>query len=144
MMDDMGTSVVDSGTPQAGRATERDLRTISSIGIIGAGQMGHGIAHVCALAGYRVVLNDLDAERVEKAISIIDRNLTRQVAKKRISEEDRAESLARLSYGPTYDELGDVDLVIEAATEDETVKRKIFTELCSHLSSDALLATNTS
>ena len=144
MMDDMGTSVVDGGTPQTGRAAERELRSIASIGIIGAGQMGHGIAHVCALAGYRVALNDLDEERVHKAISTIDRNLTRQVSRKRISEDERAESLARISYAPTFDELGEVDLIIEAATEDENVKRKIFTELCSHLSSDALLATNTS
>jgi 3-hydroxybutyryl-CoA dehydrogenase len=123
---------------------ESDMAPISKIGIIGAGQMGSGIAHVVALHGYDVALHDIAKERVEQALGIIDKNLSRQVASGKISEEERQKALARIAYADTLAGLGDADLVIEAATEDETVKRKIFVALCPFLSPDAIVATNTS
>jgi 3-hydroxybutyryl-CoA dehydrogenase len=121
-----------------------DMAPISKIGIIGAGQMGGGIAHVVALSGYDVALHDIAKERVEQALAIIDKNLTRQVASGKISEDEKQKALARISFAETMQGLGDADLVIEAATEDETVKRKIFVALCPFLKSDAIVATNTS
>ena len=123
---------------------ENDMTPIRKIGIIGSGQMGNGIAHVIALAGYDVVLTDLTKEKVDKAIELIDRNLTRQVASGKITEEERKQALARITYAENYQGLSDVDLVIEAATEDETVKRKIFVALCPFLKPEAIIATNTS
>ena len=123
---------------------ENDMTPIRKIGIIGSGQMGNGIAHVIALAGYDVVLTDLTKEKVDKAIELIDRNLTRQVASGKITEEDRKQALARITYAENYQGLSDADLVIEAATEDETVKRKIFVALCPFLKPEAIVATNTS
>jgi 3-hydroxybutyryl-CoA dehydrogenase len=123
---------------------ENEMQPIRKIGIIGTGQMGNGIAHVIALSGYEVVLNDLAKEKVDKALELINRNLTRQVASGKISDEDRQQALARISYAETYAGFADVDLVIEAATEDETVKRKIFVALCQFLKPEAILATNTS
>jgi 3-hydroxybutyryl-CoA dehydrogenase len=123
---------------------ENDMTPIRKIGIIGSGQMGNGIAHVIALSGYEVVLNDLTKEKVDKALELIDRNLTRQVASGKITEEERKQALSRISYAETFQGLSDVDLVIEAATEDETVKRKIFVALCPFLKPDAIVATNTS
>jgi len=123
---------------------ENDMTPIRKIGIIGSGQMGNGIAHVIALAGYDVVLTDLTKEKVDKAIELIDRNLTRQVASGKITEEERKQALARITYAENYQGLSDVDLVIEAATEDETVKRKIFVALCPFLKPEAIVATNTS
>jgi len=120
------------------------MTAIRKIGIIGSGQMGNGIAHVIALAGYDVWLNDLSKEKVEKAIEIIDKNLARQAASGKITEDDRKRALARIRYAETYQGLADADLVIEAATEDETVKRKIFVALCPFLKPDAIVATNTS
>ncbi|MGH6825900.1 3-hydroxybutyryl-CoA dehydrogenase [Methyloceanibacter sp.] len=120
------------------------MTPIRKIGIIGSGQMGNGIAHVIALAGYEVVLNDLTKEKVDKALELIDKNLTRQVASGRITEEERKQTLSRISYAENFQGLSDVDLVIEAATEDETVKRKIFVALCPFLKSEAVIATNTS
>jgi len=117
---------------------------IRKIGIIGSGQMGNGIAHVIALSGYEVILNDLSKEKVDKALEIIDKNLTRQVASGKITEEDKSQALSRISYAETFQGFADADLVIEAATEDETVKRKIFVALCSFLKPDAIVATNTS
>src|SRR3974390_1454190 len=131
--------LADRASPQ-----ENDMTPIRKIGIIGSGQMGNGIAHVVALAGYDVVLNDLSKEKVDKAMEIIDKNLARQVASGKITEEDRKQALDRISYAETYQDLADADLVIEAATEDETVKRKIFVALCPFLKSDAIVATNTS
>ena len=120
------------------------MTPIRNIGIIGTGQMGNGIAHVIALAGYEVMLNDLSKDKVDRALEIIDRNLTRQVASGKIAEEDRRQALARISYAETFKGFGDADLVIEAATEDETVKRKIFVALCPFLKPAATVATNTS
>ncbi len=117
---------------------------IQSIGVIGAGQMGNGIAHVCALAGYSVLLNDLEADRIKAGMATINGNMARQVGKKAISEDDRKNALARIKPAEKYDAFSGCDLVIETATEKEEVKRKIFGELCSSLKSDAILATNTS
>jgi 3-hydroxybutyryl-CoA dehydrogenase len=118
--------------------------TIQNIGIIGAGQMGSGIAHVCALAGYSVLLNDLSADRIKAGMATINGNMARQVGKKAISEEDRKSALSRIKPAEKYDGLSGCDLVIETATEKEEVKRKIFSDLCASLKSDAIIATNTS
>ena len=117
---------------------------IKTIGIVGAGQMGSGIAHVCAAAGLAVRLNDRDPERIDTGIASIDANLARQVQKGTIGEGDRREAIARIAVARSYDDLGPCDLVIEAATEDEATKRKIFQSLCPALRPDALVATNTS
>ena len=117
---------------------------ITSIGVIGAGQMGNGIAHVSALAGYEVFIHDLAEERVRKGLATIDGNLSRQVHSGRITEEARKAALARVKPAFGVDALGDCDLVIEAATEDESVKRKIFAGVCPALKPEAMLATNTS
>ena len=117
---------------------------IQSIGVIGAGQMGNGIAHVCALAGYSVLLNDISADRIKAGMATINGNMARQVGKKAISEDDRKNALARIKPAEKYDAFSGCDLVIETATEKEDVKRKILGELCSSLKSDAILATNTS
>jgi 3-hydroxybutyryl-CoA dehydrogenase len=120
------------------------MAKIQSIGVIGAGQMGNGIAHVCALAGYSVLLNDLSADRIKAGMATINGNMARQVSKKAISDDDRKNALARIKPAEKYDAFSGCDLVIESATEKEDVKRKIFGELCSSLKSDAILATNTS
>ncbi|MGA9000514.1 MAG: 3-hydroxybutyryl-CoA dehydrogenase [Pseudolabrys sp.] len=117
---------------------------IQSVGVIGAGQMGNGIAHVCALAGYSVMLNDLSADRIKAGMATINGNMARQVGKKAISEDDRKSALGRIKPAEKYDALSGCDLVIETATEKEDVKRKIFSDLCASLKSDAILATNTS
>jgi len=117
---------------------------LEKVGVIGAGQMGNGIAHVCALAGYKVLLNDISEDRIRAGLATIDGNLARQVSSHRISEDDRKEAIARIEPGATLEALADVDLVIETVTENETVKRKIFAELCPALKPEAILATNTS
>jgi len=117
---------------------------IKSVGVIGAGQMGNGIAHVCALAGYTVMLNDLSPDRIKSAMATINGNMAKQVGKKAISEDDRKSALARIKPAEKYDALGGCDLVIETATEKEDVKRKIFADLCASLKPDAIIATNTS
>ena len=120
------------------------MAKIQSVGVIGAGQMGNGIAHVCALAGYSVLLNDISADRIKAGMATINGNMARQVGKKAISEDDRKNALARIKPAEKYDAFSGCDLVIETATEKEDVKRKIFGELCASLKSDAILATNTS
>ncbi len=117
---------------------------IEKIGVIGAGQMGSGIAHVCAMAGYDVKLLDVNAEQLKKALALIDRNITRQVAKGKVTEAEKSAALARIQTSSDYKIFGDSDLVIEAATEDEQVKRKIFQLLCPCLRPDAYVASNTS
>jgi 3-hydroxybutyryl-CoA dehydrogenase len=117
---------------------------IQKIGVIGAGQMGSGIAHVCSLAGMDVVFNDVDPERARAGVALIDGNMQRQAAKGAISEADRKAALDRIKIVEDYQGLGDCDLVIEAATEDEQVKRKIYSELCRTLKPSAMVATNTS
>ena len=97
---------------------ENDMTPIRKIGIIGSGQMGNGIAHVIALSGYDVVLNDLTKEKVDEALETIDKNLTRQVASGKITDEDRKQALSRIRYAESYRGLSDADVVIEAATED--------------------------
>jgi 3-hydroxybutyryl-CoA dehydrogenase len=117
---------------------------IKTVGIIGAGQMGSGIAHVCALAGMDVMLNDLDEERISGGLATINGNMQRQVSKKIIEEGERQAALERIKPAPTYDDLAPCDLIIEAATENEEVKRKIFQALCPSLGPDTILASNTS
>jgi 3-hydroxybutyryl-CoA dehydrogenase len=117
---------------------------IQTVGVIGAGQMGNGIAHVCALAGFSVLLNDVSADRIKAGMATINGNMARQVGKKSISEDDRKGALSRIKPAEKYDALSVCDLVIETATEKEEVKRKIFSDLCASLKSDAILATNTS
>ncbi|PKQ03942.1 MAG: 3-hydroxybutyryl-CoA dehydrogenase [Alphaproteobacteria bacterium HGW-Alphaproteobacteria-11] len=117
---------------------------IRKVGVIGAGQMGNGIAHVCALAGYDVALFDIARERVEAGLATIDGNMTRQVASGRITEAQRDTAIARIVAAASMESFDDTDIVIESATEVEEVKRKIFAELCPHLREDALIATNTS
>jgi 3-hydroxybutyryl-CoA dehydrogenase len=117
---------------------------IRKVGVIGAGQMGNGIAHVCALAGFDVMLNDISPDRIKSGIATISGNLARQAAKKTITEENRKTALARIQPADTMEGLGDCDLVIETATEREDVKRKIYSDLCPHLRPEAILGTNTS
>jgi 3-hydroxybutyryl-CoA dehydrogenase len=129
---------------EKGKVAIKPARTISKVGVIGAGQMGSGIAHVIALSGYSVAINDLKKESYDKGIEAINKNMARQVAKSLIKEEDRDQALERISFAPTLEAFGDCDLVIEAATEDESLKHKIFAALCPHLKPTALLASNTS
>jgi 3-hydroxybutyryl-CoA dehydrogenase len=117
---------------------------IKRVGVIGAGQMGNGIAHVCALAGYDVSLNDMSVERIHLGLATINGNMTRQVNKGVVAEADKNTALARIGPAENLDALADCDLVVEAATENEQVKRKIFQQLCPVLKPEALLATNTS
>jgi 3-hydroxybutyryl-CoA dehydrogenase len=117
---------------------------IKKVGVIGSGQMGNGIAHVAALAGFDVVLNDISVERLKSGMATINGNLSRQVAKKSISEADKAKALAHITLSESLDGLADCDLVIETAVEKEEVKRKLFHDLCAILKPDALIASNTS
>nr|WP_281383578.1 3-hydroxybutyryl-CoA dehydrogenase [Paenochrobactrum gallinarii] len=117
---------------------------IKTVGIIGAGQMGGGIAHVCALAGYTVLLHDADAERLEKGIATINGNMARQVASGKLEDTQRSEAMKKILPAKAMEDLAGVDLAIEAATEDEDIKRKIFASLCPILNPEAILATNTS
>ena len=119
-------------------------KTIKKVGVIGAGHMGSGIAHVCALAGLNVVLNDVSADRLKAALATINGNMARQVKRQRISEEQRKQALKRIIPAELIDEFSDCDFVIEAATEKEDVKRKIFAELCPILRSDAMIGSNSS
>src|SRR5215469_11761378 len=105
--------------------TERTVHLIRKVGVVGAGQMGNGIAHVCALSGFQVLLNDVVAERITEGLATISGNLARQVSRQRISEEQRQAAMKRITPARVLDELGDCDLVIEAATEKEEVKRRI-------------------
>jgi 3-hydroxybutyryl-CoA dehydrogenase len=120
------------------------MAEIKIVGIVGAGQMGAGIAHVCALGGYDVLLQDVAADRIEHGLDEVRKNLARQVGKGIIDQTAMDFAVARIKPAPTFKDLGDADLVIEAATEDESVKKAIFTELHPHLKPSALLASNTS
>ncbi len=122
----------------------KKMDTIKSVGVIGAGQMGNGIAHVAALAGYDVSLNDLTEQQVQDALKVIDKNLTRQVAKGAIKEDDKKAALKRITYAPDFKAIGKCDMVIEAAVEDETIKRKIFADLCPTLGENTIIGSNTS
>jgi len=117
---------------------------VRTIGVIGAGQMGNGIAHVCALAGFEVLLNDVAPERLQAGITTIQRNLDRQVHRQMISQDARDAAARRIRAAASLADFADVDVAIEAATEKENVKRAIFDELCPKLRKDAIVATNTS
>lgn len=117
---------------------------IKKVGVIGAGQMGNGIAHVCALAGYDVALHDADADRIRSGLATINGNMAKQVSKGVVSETDRQEALTRIAVAEKTEDLADCDLVIESATEREEVKRKIFSALCQTVKPEAILASNTS
>jgi 3-hydroxybutyryl-CoA dehydrogenase len=128
-----------------GLLRERAMVTvIKSIGVVGAGQMGCGIAHVSALAGYRVQIFDVSQDRIEAGLATINGNLARQVGGGKLADDARTAALALISGSSDVNDLAPMDLVIEAATEDESVKRKIYEKVCPVLRPDALLATNTS
>ncbi len=118
--------------------------SIERVGIIGAGQMGGGIAHVCALAGYDVVLEDVNPDQLKRATAMIEKNLHRQAARGIIKDDAIDPALRRIKTTLNLADMKDRDLVIEAATEDESIKRKIFQDLCPLLDSKTLIATNTS
>src|SRR5689334_12868521 len=120
------------------------MANIKTVGVIGAGQMGGGIAHVCALAGYEVLLNDVSADRIDEALHLIDRNMSRQVARGIVSDADHTAALKRIHPAQSLAEIGKADLAIEAATENEALKKEIFKALQPHLSDTTLLASNTS
>ncbi len=117
---------------------------IKTIGIIGAGQMGSGIAHVCAMSGFDVKLSDVTEERLSAAVSLIDKNITRQVTKGKTTEKAKQDALAKITTGTDFAMFGDCDFVIEAASENESVKREIFKKLVPNLNKDAMIASNTS
>ncbi|MGH2342306.1 3-hydroxybutyryl-CoA dehydrogenase [Segnochrobactraceae bacterium EtOH-i3] len=117
---------------------------IKKVGVVGAGQMGNGIAHVCALAGFEVGLHDVSADRIQAGLATINGNLARQVNSKRITEEQRKAAVALIRPAENVDQFADFDIVIESATENEQIKRKIFTQLCPILKPETILATNTS
>ncbi|WP_207479883.1 3-hydroxybutyryl-CoA dehydrogenase [Arenibaculum pallidiluteum] len=117
---------------------------IEKIGVIGAGQMGSGIAHVCAMAGFQVMLTDIDAQALDRAVGNISRNIDRAIAKGKATEAEKSAALGRIGTGTDLSAHGQCDLVIEAATENEEIKRQIFKSLVPHLKPEALVATNTS
>jgi 3-hydroxybutyryl-CoA dehydrogenase len=130
--------------PSAANINLIEPMEIASVGVIGGGQMGNGIAHVCALAGLPVVLLDVKAEALTKAMATMARNMDRQVNRSIISSDDRDGALARITTSTDYAAFGDSDLVIEAATEKEDVKRLIFDKLTPKLKPSCLIASNTS
>jgi 3-hydroxybutyryl-CoA dehydrogenase len=117
---------------------------ISKIGVIGAGQMGTGISHVCSLAGFEVRLTDVSQDVLDRGMGVIAHNMKRQVGRGWISDDERQAGLSRIHPAIGLQQFGDCDLVVEAATEDEKVKRQILSDLCPHLSPDCVLASNTS
>ena len=117
---------------------------IQMIGVIGAGQMGNGIAHVMALAGYDVLMTDINQEALDKALSLIEKNLTRQVSRGKITDIEMKETRSRINTTLQLPELGQSDLIIEAATERESIKQAIFEDLVPHLKPDTILTSNTS
>lgn len=118
--------------------------TIKKVMVIGAGQMGGGIAQVCAQAGYEVVLNDIQEDSLNKGLRVITKNLERNVAKERMSEEEKMQTLNRITKSLTLEDANRVDLVIEAAVENMEVKGKLFAELDEIAPEHTILATNTS
>ncbi|WP_321335988.1 3-hydroxybutyryl-CoA dehydrogenase [uncultured Cohaesibacter sp.] len=120
------------------------MSEIKKVGIIGAGQMGSGIAHVCGLSGYDVLLNDINQERLDEAIAEITSNLDRQVTKGRISDGQKLAALAKITTTLDLQNMSDVDLVIEAVTEHEETKRKILASITPFLKPEALIASNSS
>jgi 3-hydroxybutyryl-CoA dehydrogenase len=132
-----------SVAPKVGDAL-LDTPAIAQVGVVGAGQMGNGIAHVCALAGIPVVLLDVKPEALDKAMAVMGRNLDRQVGRNLITPVEKAEALARIHTSTDYAAFAQSDLVIEAATEKEEVKRAIYKTLTPHLKPSCLVASNTS
>jgi 3-hydroxybutyryl-CoA dehydrogenase len=122
----------------------KNAHVIKKLGIVGAGQMGSGIAHVCALAGIEVEMIDIADAALARGIDTITKNMDRQIARSKITESEKKKALARIHTGTSYDVLADSDLVIEAATENEALKKQIFTKICPILKPTALLASNTS
>jgi len=117
---------------------------IQTIGIVGAGQMGSGIAHVMALAGYDVLINDVSAEALTRVLEQIEKNIDRQVAREKVTPAEKIDALSRITTTQTLADLGQSDLIIEAATERETIKQAIFEDLIPHLKPDTILTSNTS
>ncbi len=127
--------------------TEKDyppLPEVQRVGVIGAGQMGGGIAHVAAVSGFDVVLMDVRQEAIDGALGLMKRLLDRQIRKGTMTESERDAAFGRIETATAMDALGDCDLVVEAATEAEDIKRKIFKELVEHVKDDAIIASNTS
>src|SRR6202047_787924 len=110
-------------TQTRGERAEGMAHSIRKIGIVGAGQMGNGIAHVCALSGFHVLLNDIAPDRITEGLATINGNLARPVSRQRLSDEQRQAAIKRIAPANTLDDLAECDLVIEAATEEEDVKR---------------------
>jgi 3-hydroxybutyryl-CoA dehydrogenase len=117
---------------------------IRKVGVIGAGQMGNGIAHVAAVAGYEVLLNDVAEDRIKSALATIDGNLKRLVSKSALTDEARKAALNKIKPATSIDALAECDIVIESASEKEDIKRKIFHDLCAVLKPEAIVASNTS
>jgi 3-hydroxybutyryl-CoA dehydrogenase len=120
------------------------MSQIKSVGVIGSGQMGAGIAHVAALAGYEVWLHDVASERIAAGIANIEKNMTRQVAKEVIAQDAMTAAMKRIKGAETLADIGKCDIAIEAATENEEVKKAIFRSLLEHIGPDTILASNTS
>jgi 3-hydroxybutyryl-CoA dehydrogenase len=120
------------------------VHSIRKVGVVGAGQMGSGIAHVAALAGFDVLLHDVAAERIKSSLATINGNMARQISANKISEAERQAAIARIGGAASVEALSDADIVIESATENEPIKRQIFVALRSQLKPEAILATNTS
>jgi len=120
------------------------MATINKVGVIGAGQMGNGIAHVCAAAGFDVLLEDVNKEALDKALATISFNMSRQIQRGLMTDEAKQAAMARITPVADLDRFKEVDLVIEAAAEKEDVKRSIFARLCPMLRPDAIIASNTS
>jgi 3-hydroxybutyryl-CoA dehydrogenase len=138
------SEVSERSKPRSAERAASMKSSIRRIGVIGAGQMGNGIAHVCALAGLDVMLNDVSTDRIKAGIATINGNMARQVNRKRITEDERQAALKRIVPAETFEDFADSDLVIEAATEKEDVKRTIFAKVCPVLKPEAILGTNTS
>src|SRR4051794_14397018 len=120
------------------------MNDIRTVGVVGAGQMGAGIAHVCALAGYDVLLNDADESRIDVGLEKISGNLSRQVHKETIRQSDMDSALKRIKKAPKLTDFGACDFAIESIVEHEEAKRKVFADLKPVLKPDAILASNTS
>ena len=117
---------------------------IAKVGIIGAGQMGCGIAQVCAAAGYHVGLHDMSPERTAAGLANIDANLARRVKSGKLTDDQRKSTLSHISSVTSYEDFADYDLIIESATEKEAIKRQIFEAVCPHLKPDCIVSSNTS
>jgi 3-hydroxybutyryl-CoA dehydrogenase len=126
------------------KTAENDSTVFKTIGVIGAGQMGNGIAHVCAAAGYDVKLSDLDQDQLDAALMTISRNLDRQVAREKITAADKKDALSRIDTGTSLQIFKDCDVVIESVTEDEEIKKEILRSLCPILKPEAVICSNTS